>query len=63
MSRSRNVINPDGGPVVIDDVHGYLAMHEDDDEPMVDLGGGMVGPLRELVEDVAEISVTRMGES
>lgn len=45
------VLNPGGGGVRIDDIDSFLAGYADDEEPMVDLGGGMVVPLRELVSD------------
>lgn len=50
----RNVINPGGGPIDIPDVRAFLAMHDEDDEPYVDLGGDMIVPLRELVTDLDE---------
>lgn len=46
-----NIINPGAGPVDIPDVDAYLAALDPDDEPMIDLGGGMVVPLREVLED------------
>ncbi len=45
-----NLINPDGESFDIADVDAYLAMSDPDDPPMVDLGGGMIVPLAELVE-------------
>jgi hypothetical protein len=48
--RSRNVINPDGGPINIPNVDAFLADGDPDDPPYVDLGGGMVVPLAELIE-------------
>lgn len=46
------LINPDGAGFVIDDVDGYLAECDRDGvEPVVDVGGGMLIPLRELVAD------------
>lgn len=50
MPEFRNVINPGAGPVDIPDVDAYLAGCDPDDPPMVDLGGGMVVPLTELLE-------------
>ena len=47
----RNIINPGAGPVDIPDVDAYLAGLDPDDEPMIDLGGGMVVPLREVLEE------------
>lgn len=38
----------------IDDVDDFLANYPDDDEPMIDLGGGMMVPLRELVSDAVD---------
>lgn len=45
---SDNVINPGAGPVHIPDVDAFLAGV--DEEPMIDLGGGMIVPLREVLE-------------
>lgn len=50
MSSYRNVINPGAGPIDIPDVDDFLAAADPDDPPYVDLGGGMVVPLAELVE-------------
>lgn len=50
----RNVINPGGGPVNIPDIRAFLAMHDEDDEPYVDLGGDMIVPLRELIESAED---------
>lgn len=47
---SHNVINPGGGPIDIPNVDAYLADCDPDDEPYVDLGGDMIVPLRELIE-------------
>lgn len=51
------VVNPDASAVLIPDVDAYLAGLEDGDEPMIDLGGGMVVPLRGVLdaghEDIA----------
>ncbi len=55
-----SIINPDGEGFLIEDVDGYLAGLEPGDEPMVDLGGGMVVPLRELLEDNATIQVRQV---
>lgn len=49
MSRDR-VINPDGEGVDVPDVDAFLADFDDEEKPMVDLGGGMVVPLRELTD-------------
>lgn len=49
----RHVLNPSGGPVDIPNVDAFLA-HERGAglEPHVDLGGGMVVPLTELIEGI-----------
>lgn len=43
-------INPDGAGFNIPNVDAFLADFGDDDQPMVDLGGGMAVPLRELID-------------
>jgi hypothetical protein len=53
--RRRVVLNPGGGPLKIDDIDAFMAPYEQggargDEEPMVDLGGGMEVPLRELLD-------------
>lgn len=45
------VLNPGGGGVRIDDVDTFLADWPAAEEPMIDLGGGMIVSLRELVSD------------
>lgn len=57
--RRRVVLNPGGGPLDIDDIDAFLAPYEEggalcDEEPMVDVGGGMEIPLRELVDTLDE---------
>lgn len=53
------VLNPDGGPLQIDDLPAFLAQYEEggpfyDEEPMIDLGGGMEVPLAELADTLAD---------
>lgn len=48
------VLNPGGGPYVIDDVEALLASLGPDEEPLIDVGGGMVIPLRELADLAGE---------
>lgn len=45
------VLNPGGGALQLDDVDSFLAGYPQDQEPMIDLGGGMVVPLQELADD------------
>lgn len=57
--RRPEVLNPDGGALQIDDLDAFLAQYQEggpfyDEEPMVDLGGGMIVPLREILEDGGE---------
>lgn len=46
------IINPGGGPYAIEDLDGFLAAFPPDQEPMVDLGGGTIVPLREMADIV-----------
>lgn len=46
------VLNPGGGPYRIEDLDGFLESFPADEEPMIDLGGGMIVPLRELADDL-----------
>lgn len=46
----KHIVNPNASAFQIDDVDAYLAGLSDDDEPMIDLGGGMVVPLREVLD-------------
>lgn len=57
--RRRVLLNPGGGPLQIDDIDAFLAPYEQGgalsgEEPMVDVGGGMQVPLRELVDTLDE---------
>jgi hypothetical protein len=48
---TREVINPGGGAVQVDDVDAYIAARRAEGfEPYVDLGGGMQVPLVEINE-------------
>lgn len=59
MAERGEVINPGGGAVHIPDVDAFLA--DVDEEPMIDLGGGMIVPLRELIEGADGIEVPDAG--
>lgn len=48
------ILNPGGGPYRIDDLDGFLDSFAPGEEPMVDLGGGMIVPLREMADDLTE---------
>lgn len=50
------VINPDGGPLDIPDVDAFLAAADPDNPPLVNLGGGMIVPLAELVDNAENLS-------
>ena len=50
------IINPGGGPIDIPDVDAYLAACNPDNPPLVDLGGGMVVPLAELLDTAEELT-------
>jgi hypothetical protein len=53
------IVNPNASAFQINDVDAYLAGLDDDDEPMIDLGGGMVVPLREVLDGGDTIPVRR----
>jgi hypothetical protein len=48
--RQQVVLNPGAGPLDIADLDLFLEQFAADQEPMVDVGGGMLIPLRELAE-------------
>lgn len=51
----RHVINPGGGAVDVPDVQRLIAEYRADDrEPYVDLGGGMVVPLADHIQELRE---------
>ncbi len=51
-----HVINPGGGPVDIPDVDALLAAADPDNPPLVDLGGGMIVPLAEVVDNAEDLT-------